>query len=99
MKPYFGLARYDGNEPLFNLVEMSIISTLAGEPFHLHAEGLRGTGKTTIMRASRELLPKIKRIAGCIYNCDPKAPICPIHRNMSPEEIAALGTEEIDMPF
>ncbi|NLB18381.1 MAG: magnesium chelatase [Syntrophomonadaceae bacterium] len=99
MKPYFGLARYDGNEPLFNLVEMSLISTLAGEPLHLHAEGLRGTGKTTIMRASRELLPKIKRIAGCIYNCDPKMPICPLHRNMSREEITVLGVEEIDMPF
>ena len=99
MKPYFGLARHDGNQPLFNLVEMSIISTLAGEPLHLHAEGLRGTGKTTIMRAARELLPKIKRISGCIYNCDPKRPHCPLHRHMSPEEIKALGTEEIDMPF
>ncbi len=99
MKPYFGLARHDGNQPLFNLVEMSIISTLAGEPLHLHAEGLRGTGKTTIMRAARELLPKITRITGCIYNCDPDRPHCPLHRHMSREEIKALGTEEIDMPF
>ena len=99
MKPYFGLARYDGNQSLFNLVEMSIISTTAGEPLHLHAEGLRGTGKTTIMRAARELLPKITRISGCIYNCDPDRPHCPLHRNLSREEIKALGTEEIDMPF
>ena len=92
-------ARHDGNQPLFNLVEMSIVSTLAGQPLHLHAEGLRGTGKTTIMRAARELMPKITRISGCIYNCDPEKPHCPLHRHMSREEIMALGTEEIDMPF
>ncbi|MGI6514811.1 MAG: magnesium chelatase [Syntrophomonadaceae bacterium] len=99
MKPYYALARHDGNQPLFNLVEMSIVSTLAGQPLHLHAEGLRGTGKTTIMRAARELMPKITRISGCIYNCDPEKPHCPLHRHMSREEIMALGTEEIDMPF
>ena len=48
MKPYFGLARYDGNQSLFVLVEMSIISTTAGEPLHLHAEGLRGTGRSLL---------------------------------------------------
>lgn len=99
MKSYFGLARHDGNQSLFNLVEMSVVSTMAGEPLHVHAEGLRGTGKTTIMRAARELLPKITRIAGCIYNCDPERPHCPLHRSMSQEEVEALGTEEIDMPF
>lgn len=99
MKPYFSLARHDGNQSLFNLVEMSIISTYAGEPFHLHAEGLRGTGKTTIMRAARELLPPIKRVTGCIYNCDPSKPHCPVHREMSQDEINALGVEEIPMPL
>ncbi|MGE5373272.1 MAG: ATP-binding protein [Solirubrobacterales bacterium] len=99
MRPYFSLARHDGNQSLFDLVEMSVISAMAGEPFHLHAEGLRGTGKTTIMRAARDILPKITRIKGCIYNCDPAKPHCPVHRGMSKTEIDALGTEEIDMPF
>lgn len=99
MKPYFALARHEGNQSLFDLVEMSIISTYAGVPLHLHAEGLRGTGKTTIMRAAKDLLPKIKRIKGCIYNCDPEKPHCPIHKGLDRSEIEAIGVEEIDMPF
>jgi magnesium chelatase subunit I len=99
MKPYVRLSRHDGNRTLFDLVEMSVISTYCGEPFHLHAEGLRGTGKTTIMRAARDILPPIKRIKDCIYNCDPQAPHCPVHRGLTPDEIAAIGVEEIPMPF
>lgn len=99
MIPFYMLERYEGNEPLFELVIMSIVSTYTGEPLHVHAEGLRGTGKTTIMRAARDILPQIKRIKGCIYNCDPEAPHCPIHRNMTAEEIEAAGVEEIPMPF
>jgi len=99
MIPYYMLERYEGNEPLFELVTMSMVSTYAGEPLHVHAEGLRGTGKTTIMRAARDVLPTIKRIKGCVYNCDPDYPHCPRHRDMTPEEIEAIGVEEIPMPF
>ena len=99
MIPFYMLERYEGNEPLFELVTMSMVSTYAGDPLHIHAEGLRVKGKTTIMRSCRDILPNITRIKGCIYNCDPDNPHCPLHRDMSPEEIAALGTEEIPMPF
>ncbi|NLB53628.1 MAG: magnesium chelatase [Syntrophomonadaceae bacterium] len=99
MIPFYKLERYEGNESLFELVTMSIVSSLAGEPLHIHAEGLRGTGKTTIMRAAKDILPKITRIKGCIYNCDPAAPHCPHHKNLTREEILQLGTEEIQMPF
>lgn len=99
MIPFYMLERYEGNEPLFELVTMSMVSTYAGEPLHVHAEGLRGTGKTTIMRSCRDILPNITRIKGCIYNCDPDNPHCPLHRDLSPEEIADLGSEEISMPF
>ncbi|NPV27165.1 MAG: magnesium chelatase [Firmicutes bacterium] len=99
MKPYHRLARHSGNSTLFDMVEMSIISNLWGEPLHIHAEGLRGTGKTTIMRTARNILPPIQRIKGCLYNCDPKRPHCPNHRHLSPEEVKALGTEMIPMPF
>ena len=78
---------------------MSIVSTIAGEPLHIHAEGLRGTGKTTIMRKAQDILPTITRIKGCIYNCDPAEPHCPHHRELSAQEIADLGVEEIPMPF
>lgn len=99
MIPFAKLERYDGNEALFDLVLMSIVSTLAGEPLHVHAEGLRGTGKTTIMRSAKGILPPISRLKGCVYNCDPQAPHCPLHRHLSQEEIDAIGTEEIPMPF
>ena len=51
------------------------------------------------MRAARGILPNITRVKGCIYNCDPEQPHCPQHKNMTAEELAALGTEEIPMPF
>jgi Mg-chelatase subunit ChlI len=99
MLPYAKLERYEGNEALFDLVNMSIVSTFVGEPLHIHAEGLRGTGKTTIMRKAQDILPLIKRIKGCIYNCDPADPHCPQHKGLSAQEIIDIGVEEIPMPF
>jgi magnesium chelatase subunit I len=99
MIPFTGLERYKGNQNLIQCVLMSVLSSYANEPLHLHAEGLRGTGKTTIMRSVRDILPYITRIKGCIYNCDPGNPHCPEHRHLSTEEITAIGWEEIPMPF
>jgi len=99
MIPFAKLERYDGNEALFDLVMMSVVSSYVNEPLHIHAEGLRGTGKTTIMRAAKGILPNITRIKSCVYNCDPDRPHCPHHRDLSADEITALGVEEIPMPF
>lgn len=99
MIPFSKLERYEGNTHLFELVLMSVVATYTGEPLHIHAEGLRGTGKTTIMRAARGVLPRITRIKGCVYNCDPTNPHCPEHRGLSKEEIDKIGVEEINMPF
>ena len=99
MKYYNELARHDGNDTLFEVVEMGIISMLWNIPLHLHAEGLRGTGKTTIMRAARQIMPPIVRIKDCLYNCDPTSPHCPNHKHLSIEDIAALGTETVPRPF
>jgi len=91
--------RHPGNQALFRALDLSILATLVGLPLHVHAEGLRGTGKTTIMRSVRRRLPRIQRIKGCVYNCAPWAPHCPGHRNLSSEEVSLLGTEWIPMPF
>lgn len=99
MKRYSQLVKHEGNSCLFDVIDIAILSTYAGVPVHIHAEGLRGTGKTTIMRAARNIFPKIERIKGCEYNCDPKDPHCPAHRDLSPEEIEKIGVELIDMPF
>ncbi len=99
MESVLGLVRHAGNDGLFRAIEMSLVATLSGQPLHLHAEGLRGTGKTTIMRAVRRILPRIRRIKSCLYNCDPAHPHCPGHRGLSAEAVAALGEEWIPMPF
>ncbi|MGE5542748.1 MAG: hypothetical protein ACM3WT_06900, partial [Bacillota bacterium] len=99
MKPLAGLVRHDGNECLFKAIEMSIASTVSGVPLHVHVEGLRGTGKTTILRSARAVFPRISRIRGCLYNCDPENPHCPEHSHLSRLQIQEIGTEEIPMPF
>ena len=80
MPSYFELVRHNGNGDLFQAVELSLSALAEGQPFHLHVEGLRGTGKTTIMRAVKDILPPIVRIKNCLYNCDPAKPHCPEHR-------------------
>ncbi|WP_371375943.1 magnesium chelatase [Sporomusa aerivorans] len=99
MHEYIRLIRHTGNRDLFRAVEMSVAALVNDRPFHIQAEGLRGTGKTTIMRMARALLPPITRIKNCLYNCDPAAPHCPFHRHLSRDEIAVLGTEEVPRPF
>ncbi len=38
------------------------------------AFGDRGTGKSTAVRALAALLPKVKAVEGCPYNCEPSSP-------------------------
>ena len=99
MNSYSSLIRHSGNRELFLFLELAILSQNKDYPLHLHVEGLRGTGKTTIIRAARKILPPIERIRGCLFNCDPQKPHCPQHRHLSLEEILALGTEVVPMPF
>ena len=98
-KEYHRLLRHSENEVLFLAVELSVLAAVSPTSLHLHAEGLRGTGKTSILRAARDVLPTIWRIAGCIYNCDPASPHCPEHRGLGHEDVAALGLERIGMPY
>lgn len=99
MNVYTELIRHGGNQRLFQAVEMSLLAMQVDRPLHIHAEGQRGTGKTTVLRAARELLPHIQRISGCRYNCHPLQPHCPDHFRLSPKEIEHLGVENIPMPF
>ncbi len=100
--------RHQGNDSLFLAVEMSILSTLVGIPLHIHAEGLRGTGKTTVMRWVQEAMPYIERVPGCLYQCDPERPHCPVHNpgnrsglepNPRPESRQEIKSERCPMPF
>lgn len=99
MLAYTELVRYPGNEALHLALEISVLGAARGHPMHVHAEGLRGTGKTTVIRAAAALLPPIRRIAGCPYNCEPARPHCPLHRDLSAADVANLGAESIPAPF
>lgn len=99
MNPYHRLIKHSGIQPLFHAIEMSVTAICNDYPLHLHTEGLRGTGKTTVIRAARYILPPIIRIKNCIYNCHPAHPHCPLHRHLSPSQITQLGTEAVSRPF
>lgn len=99
MRSYYDLISHEGNRSLFTAIELSIASQVNRIPLHFHVEGLRGTGKTTIIRAARHILPPILRIKNCCYNCRPEVPHCPEHKDLPPEEIIRLGTELVPRPF
>lgn len=82
---------------MFLALEMSLICTAANIPLHVHAEGLRGTGKTTVMRWGKHIAPDIIQVKQCIYHCHPEWPHCPIHTNRNIQ--ATVETENIPMPF
>lgn len=96
---YNRLIRHNGNSDLFRAVELSVAALTSRHPFHLHAEGLRGTGKTTILRAAAMQLPPIVRVQGCIYNCHPAWPHCPEHKGLDAAAIDRIGREVVPCPF
>lgn len=96
---YRQLIRHTGIQPLFQAIEMSILAACNDYPLHLHTEGLRGTGKTTVIRSARHILPPITRIKGCIYNCHPARPHCPLHRHLTAGAVRELGVETVPRPF
>jgi len=95
----YRLIRHSGNRDLFQAVSLSAAALEGGPPLHLHVEGLRGTGKTPILRAAGKLLPPIVRVRGCVYNCHPDKPHCPAHRGLGAEEIGRIGREVVPCPF
>ncbi|GBG55923.1 magnesium-chelatase 38 kDa subunit [Sporomusaceae bacterium FL31] len=99
MRSYYDLISHEGNQSLFKAIEMSIAAQVNHYPLHFHVEGLRGTGKTTIIRAAKSILPPIIRIKGCCYNCHPTSPHCPEHRYLSSIDVQKLGTEIVPRPF
>jgi magnesium chelatase subunit I len=89
------LVFHPGNEELERFVELGILAATLEIPLHFHVEGMRGTGKTTLIRAARGRLPAIERICGCLYNCRPESPHCPDHSRAA----GAMAREQVPMPF
>ncbi|MBS4022389.1 MAG: magnesium chelatase [Dethiobacter sp.] len=86
---------HQGNEELQRFIELGIFAAGLEIPFHFHVEGVRGTGKTTLIRAARSQLPLIEKIEGCFYNCRPDQPHCPVHQASS----GTLASQFTPMPF
>ena len=67
--------------------------------------GERGTGKSTAIRALAALLPSMKAVSGCRYNCDPAAdrelcgPECRERRLVEPDEVVDAAIPVVDLPL
>ncbi|MDP1910204.1 MAG: ATP-binding protein, partial [Hyphomicrobium sp.] len=68
------------------------------------AFGDRGSGKSTAVRALAALLPKMKIVAGCRYNCDPDRPVefcdeCRARAAKSALKSVLVSVPVVDLPL
>jgi magnesium chelatase subunit I len=65
------------------------------------AFGDRGTGKSTAVRALAALLPKIRVVAGCPYNCAPESPagLCAACKAGAKPKTELRGAPVVDLPL
>jgi len=67
--------------------------------------GDRGTGKSTAVRALAALLPPMEVVAGCRYNCDPKAAAaacadgCRLKQSTNPPKVQKVPVPVVDLPL
>ncbi len=61
--------------------------------------GDRGTGKSTAVRALASLLPSIKVVEDCPYNCTIFGSDCPYCKNKKPKKLIEKKTPVIDLPL
>jgi len=67
--------------------------------------GDRGTGKSTAVRALAALLPKMRVVPGCRYNCDPQADnrlcpdVCEQRRGKTPDKGRLVPVPVVDLPL
>ena len=61
--------------------------------------GDRGTGKSTAVRALASLLPPMKVVDGCPYNCDVNSSNCPQCHKKKSKKIIEKKTPVIDLPL
>lgn len=60
--------------------------------------GHRGTGKSTIIRSLSALLPKIKKVSNCPYNCSPDSTFGGCDTCKAAEADASLKTSTVKVP-
>lgn len=67
--PAYPFAAIVGQDDLKLALRLSAVDPRIGGVL---AYGDRGTGKSTAVRALADLLPKVRRVVGCPYQCDPE---------------------------
>lgn len=87
-----------GQEDLKTAVLLAVIDPAIGGVL---VTGHRGTAKSTAVRALAELLPAMRFVEGCPYNCDPEAvaPNCPHCTSLAKPKSRARPVPVIDLPL
>jgi magnesium chelatase subunit I len=75
-----------GQEEMKLALVLSAVEPLVGGVLVM---GHRGTGKSTAVRALAELLPPLRRVRGCVFNCAPED-----EQNLCPDCLARLDAGE-----
>jgi len=69
-RPVFPFAAVVGQEEMKLALLLNVIAPAVGGVLVM---GHRGTGKSTAVRALADLLPPLRAVRGCPFNCDPRA--------------------------
>ncbi|NDD75379.1 MAG: magnesium chelatase ATPase subunit I [Gammaproteobacteria bacterium] len=87
-----------GQEDLKTAVLLAVIDPAIGGVL---VTGHRGTAKSTAVRALAELLPAMRFVEGCPYNCEPEAiaPSCPHCASLAKPKSRARPVPVIDLPL
>ena len=109
--PVYPFAAIVGQEDLKLALLLCVVDPTIGGVMVM---GHRGTAKSTAVRALAALLPPMKAVAGCPYNCDPArvSPVCP-HcnqgsgfgvlgsgaRTLNPEPRTLTAVPVVDLPL
>jgi magnesium chelatase subunit I len=94
----FPFSAVAGQQELKTCLVLTAVDPMIGG---LLAMGDRGTGKSTTVRAFASLLPTIKAVKGCPYNCDPAAPQqqCETCQAQSSLKAHSIAVPVVDLPL
>jgi magnesium chelatase subunit I len=97
-RPVFPFSAVAGQVELKTCLVLTAIDPSIGG---LLAMGDRGTGKSTTVRAFASLLPPIKAVRGCPYNCDPASPQqqCETCRQQTSFKTHSIPVPVVDLPL
>ncbi len=96
-RPVFPFAAIVGQDEMRDALLLAAVDPAIGGVLVL---GDRGTGKSTAVRALAALLPPMRAVSGCPYNCDPASPaaLCD-HCRTGPRRASTVPVPVVDLPL